>query len=257
MARLMGAGSRQRPSVRLPPGQFHCLLDALPLHLVPQGVLDRKRLNDDFSQPLVFNPSCRLLRSGEVPIEFQTRRDLLQGFFLQGMTAWVEDPVFGFLPPFWLGSKLDTMVSSLRSGEVGVSSLPEDLKVLLARAEILIPQGYAETRQERRQDLISKSAGLFLKKDYAPVGGLIHPFHVAALRRYYRYQIRRGSIRLGDGQSPRRYVAHNESVARYFHHQLTNVVGAMVGEPVKPSYVYLAILFKRSRTQEAYGSSPV
>jgi hypothetical protein len=35
-------------------------------------------------------------------------------------------------------------------------------------------------------------------------------------------------------------VAHNEPVARYFHHQMAKAVSAIVGEPVKPSYVYLA-----------------
>jgi hypothetical protein len=29
-------------------------------------------------------------------------------------------------------------------------------------------------------------------------------------------------------------------VARFFHHQLTNIVSAIVGEAVKPSYVYFA-----------------
>jgi hypothetical protein len=69
---------------------------------------------------------------------------------------------------------------------------------------------------------------------------LIHPFHLGSLRRYYRYMIRQGTIHLGDGQSPRRHVAHNESVARFFHHQIANTVGAVVGQPVKPSYVYFA-----------------
>jgi hypothetical protein len=52
--------------------------------------------------------------------------------------------------------------------------------------------------------------------------------------------IRRGMIRLGDQQSSRRFVAHNESVARFFHHQIANTVSAIAGEAVKPSYVYLA-----------------
>ena len=50
--------------------------------------------------------------------------------------------------------------------------------------------------------------------------GLIHAFHVAALRRYYRYQIRSGALQLGDRQNPLRYVAHNEPVARFFHQQI-------------------------------------
>ncbi|MGA7890603.1 MAG: hypothetical protein WB993_14020, partial [Candidatus Sulfotelmatobacter sp.] len=35
IAGLMGVGSRQTQSATLPPGQFHCLLDELPLHLIP------------------------------------------------------------------------------------------------------------------------------------------------------------------------------------------------------------------------------
>ncbi len=72
------------------------------------------------------------------------------------------------------------------------------------------------------------------------MGQLIHPFHVSALRRYYRHQLRRGKLRLGDHQSPRRYVAHNDPVACFFHYQLAAAVTAFAGEPVKPSYVYLA-----------------
>jgi hypothetical protein len=35
-------------------------------------------------------------------------------------------------------------------------------------------------------------------------------------------------------------VAHNEGVARFFHHQIANAISAIAGEPVKPSYVYFA-----------------
>jgi hypothetical protein len=60
------------------------------------------------------------------------------------------------------------------------------------------------------------------------------------MRRYYRRLIRQGRVALGDYQSARRYVAHNEPVARFFHLQLTGAVEQLVGEPVKPSYVYFA-----------------
>ena len=45
---------------------------------------------------------------------------------------------------------------------------------------------------------------------------------------------------LGDSGSPLRYVAHNESVARFFHSQIATAVGAIAGAPVKPSYVYVS-----------------
>jgi hypothetical protein len=81
---------------------------------------------------------------------------------------------------------------------------------------------------------------MFREKGYAPLGNLIHPFHIAALRRYYRYLIRTGAIKLGDGQSLRRYVAYNEPVARFFHREIAGALSAVAGEPIKPSYVYLA-----------------
>ena len=80
----------------------------------------------------------------------------------------------------------------------------------------------------------------FRDKGYVPLPQLIHPFHVAALRRYYRYRIRRGTIGLGDPQSARRYAVHNEPLARFFHHQIASVMSALAGEELKPSYVYLA-----------------
>ena len=88
--------------------------------------------------------------------------------------------------------------------------------------------------------MIRKAARLFREKGYAPLGDMIHPFHIAALRRYYRRLIRSGAVPLGDGQSPRRYVAYNEPVARFFHHQIAAQLRDVAGEPLKPSYVYLA-----------------
>jgi hypothetical protein len=113
-------------------------------------------------------------------------------------------------------------------------------RCLLAEADILLSEDRMDQRREEREERISKASLLFREKGYAPLGDLIHPFHVAALRRYYRYLIRTGAIRLGDGQSPRRYVAYNDPVARFFHHDIAATLGAVAGESLKPSYVYLA-----------------
>jgi hypothetical protein len=45
---------------------------------------------------------------------------------------------------------------------------------------------------------------------------------------------------LGDRQSARRYIAHNEPVAKFFHHQLTSTLSRIAGRALKPSYAYLA-----------------
>ncbi len=116
---------------------------------------------------------------------------------------------------------------------------PDTLRLLKA-AGILTSEQMRERDQRRRQQTMQRSAELFRMKGYAPIGDLIHPFHVAALRRYYRYMIRNGNIYLGDHQSSRRYVAHNDPVARFFHRQITAALSEIAGEPLKPSYVYMA-----------------
>ncbi len=246
IAGLMGVGSRQTLTATLPPGQFHCLLDELPLHLVPRGQLELQcGRQDDSRQPLFFNPQCSVLPAGQAPAELMStdsdpRPDVLQNFYLQGPVAWVRDAATNSLQPYWLGPRLEEILSSLLQGGPAPASLPADDRLLLAIAGILVPEGHAERRRAEWASVVEKSVPHFRTKEYAALRNLIHPFHIAALRRYYRHAIRQGSIRLGDYQSPRRYIAHNEPVARFFHYQMANAVSAIVGEPVKPSYVYFA-----------------
>jgi hypothetical protein len=241
IAGLMGVGSRQTLTAALPSGQFYCLLEELPLHLIPRSQLYSQRgWKDDSNQPLFLNPHCSVLSSGHVPVELEAHRDLLENFNLQGTVAWVRDPASGALSPYWLGPRLEGVVSRLRVGEPVPASISGDARFLLATAGILAPADHAERRLAQWSEVVSKSAQQFRERGYVPLGNLIHPFNLAALRRYYRQAIRRGTIRLGDEQSPRRYAAHNESVARFFHHQMATAVGAIAGESIKPSYVYLA-----------------
>jgi hypothetical protein len=240
MASLMGAASRQRHSATLPPQKFHCLLDELPLHLIPQHGLDRRLQRLDTSRPLFLNPECVVLPAGAAPPELETHPELLEGFHLQSTVAWVRDSTTGSLHPFWLGPQLAPLVSNLRIGEPVPASFSQAQQVLLAAAGILIPEDHAQRRHAEWSTIVNQRSQTFREKNYAPLGDLIHPFNLAALRRYYRHAIRRGAIWLGDEQSALRYVAHNEPVARYFHHQIAKTVAKIVGEPIKPSYVYLA-----------------
>jgi hypothetical protein len=240
IASLMGTGSRRTRTATLPLGQFHCLLDELPLHLIPQRRLDSQGWRQNLShQQLFLNPQCSVLPSGQVPTDLESNRHLLENFNLQGTVAWVRDPATRSLHPFWLSPRLEAAISRLRPGEPAPDSLGEDERFPLAGAGILIPADHAERRLAEWDEVVRKGAEQFREKGYVPLGDLIHPFNLAALRRYYRHAIRRQAIRLGDEQTSRRYVAHNESVARFFHFQIANAVSAIAAEAIKPSYVYL------------------
>jgi hypothetical protein len=239
VASLMGDTPRQSCASAYPSNRFYCLLDELPLHLIPQQMLSSLRSPQCRREELFINPLAQVLRDDQIPTELACHQDLLTNFALQGTIAWVRHPEIEIYSPFWLGLGLERSVADLGAGKSTSSSLCDaDLNALVSAGILVTP----ETQQsgERWRAQIARSGEMFRQRGYTPIRNLIHPFHVAALRRYYRHLIRKGMIYLGDNQSSRRYVAHNESVVRFFHHQMAKTVSAVAGEPVKPSYVYLA-----------------
>ena len=234
----MGGVSRQTYSATFPPDHFYCLLDELPLHLVPRAALAAN--SQQAGRKLFLNPECRLYAGEELPEELASQKELLSAFALQGTVAWLRDANTSSLTPFWLGRLFESFVRDLQPGKPVLDSVPASARSILESAGILVSPDAIARRRVKREEAVGKAAELFRKKGYAPLHGLIHPFHIAALRRYYRYRIRSGAIPLGDGQSSRRYVAYNDPVARFFHRQIAIPFSAVAGEPVKPSYVYMA-----------------
>ncbi len=207
---------------------------------------------------MYLNPECILCVDGQLPQEMVSSKELLSGFALQGAMAWVRNAATGNLLPFWLGPRLSAVARSLAPDEPVALTLPREDRRLLAAAGIIVPDRPgsiqlspaasrpltgSETRSHtdlNHDERIAKACSTFRERGYAPLGELIHPFQVAALRRYYRHLIRSGAIELGDRQSPRRYVAYNEPVACFFHRYIAAILSAVAGEPLKPSYVYMA-----------------
>ncbi|MFZ0735436.1 MAG: hypothetical protein WAM79_24180 [Candidatus Sulfotelmatobacter sp.] len=231
--------SRQAEAAAFPPDRFYCLLDELPLHLIPRPARQALHRREKDSPTLFLNSDC-VITSGELlPGELAHSADLFSGFALQGTIVWVRSSSTGSLLPFWLGRKFATLLQSLHPNEPVPATFPAEARELLLAAGILVPESSLASIPSAPAQ-ISQSAAMFRERRYAPLRDLIHPFHIAALCRYYRHLIRTGAIQLGDRQSPRRYVAYNEPVARFFHHQITASLSVLAGEPLKPSYVYLA-----------------
>src|ERR1700722_1733733 len=198
MAGLMGGGAGPTHAATFPPDRFYCLLDELPLHLIPQRALRAMRLrdNDHSDPPLFMNPECLVCRAGELPAELAHREADFTGFPLQGTMVWVPDPVSGSLLPFWLGPRFEAAVRDLRVGEPVPVALDSEVSKFLVEAGILISAGHTAPRMQDWDAQVMSAAPEFGKKGYAPIGQLIHPFHLGALRRYYRYLIRTGVVRL-------------------------------------------------------------
>jgi hypothetical protein len=219
----------------LPRPLFHCRLDDQPDHLVPEHLLGPGHWEDPTDRPLFVNSNCFFTRSGELPACVPAKN-----FATQGLIAWIRDPATDALQPFWLGPKFSAMLSSVQPGDPAPFQLSQEVRHTLLLANLLVPDDYVFNCRAQWIERVSYTRAMVKQRGYAPINRLIHPFHIAALRRYYRHQLRAGKLHLGDGQSPLRYISHNDPVARFFHQQLTSAVTAFAGEPVKPSYVYLA-----------------
>jgi hypothetical protein len=219
----------------LPRSLFHCRLDDQPDHLVPERLLRPGHWEAPSDRPLFLNPGCVFTGDGESPTTLCTA-----GFAMQGEMVWVADPANAGLHPFWLGSELGAMLSGAKPGDPAPSMLPPQARRALIMASVLVPEDHASHRRTQWAEITSDAGAQFRRQGYTPVGQLIHPLHIAALRRYYRHQVRSGGVHLGDHQCSRRYVVHNDPVARFFHHQLTASLTAIAGEPLKPSYAYFA-----------------
>lgn len=240
LTNLLGGMSRHTLGATFPPDRYFCLLDELPLHLVPRHRFCVEPLQERCKDELYLNPECHLCSAGDLPEELDAQAEVRSALALQGSIAWVRDPETDSRLPFWLGPEFEEVVRGLSADGPVRESVPQNIRSVLAGAGILIPQSLKSQCTAQRDHFIAEASSAFREKGYVTLPGLIHPFHVAALRRYYRCLIRKGWMKLGDEQSSLRYVIHNEPVAQFFHRQIARTLSGVAGELVKPSYVYLA-----------------
>jgi hypothetical protein len=229
----LGRGTRARPRSA---ARFCCLLDEQPGYLVPERFLDADRA----ARELIVNPSCWFSWHADPAEEAAALAKRFAGSLCGNHeTAWVQDVGSGAWLPFCVGPRFRELLSGARPGQAAPANLPEDARDILTVARVLGERGAAAERRKQWVAEAGRCADRF-RRGYVALPALLHPLHLGELRRYLRQQVRAGVFRLGDGQSPRRYVAHNEPVTRFFHEQLTDLVSDVAGEPLKPSYVYAA-----------------
>ncbi len=221
---------------------YWCLLDEQPHYLVPPASMRAQCL-----EPLVINPHCRFSwkpdldpDADEQPTN-QTAPQLgeVTSFLPAQCIAWVQDPTTGADWPYWIGHAFIDAVVALSAGRIEPAALPPATRWVLAQAGILIQPMAHQLRRSECAQRAAWSKQQF-RRGFAAMPALIPPFQLGAMRRYYRQCVRAGVMRLGDGQVDRRFVAYNESVARFVQQQLTGAVTQVAGRAVKPSYAYVA-----------------
>jgi len=219
---------------------FGCVLDDQPSHLVPERLLGGPG-NHRRDGELIFNPCCHLPGDDKWPSRLaEAGQGLPESRGDDLWLVWLQCATTESWAPCWVGPELESDIRRVRRDRDEIAKLSPLVRTLLRRAGILVPPTHIEEGHSQWEHTVEGCRRKFHAAGYAPIPGLIHPFQLGELRRYFRRQIRTGKVRLGDGQSPLRYIAHNDPAARFFHLQLRKAVSDLVGEPVKPSYVYMA-----------------
>jgi hypothetical protein len=154
--------------------------------------------------------------------------------------VWIEDAATGLPWGYGVRGAVAALVCDLVAGQAAPHVGDPHLLELLRRAEVLVPQGPWAERAGRGQRQRQAAAESLKTRGYAVLPELVPPFMLAALRRYYRGLIAEGFFPLGDELVERRYVGHNEAVARFVHGLLVPLVAEVVGQPVRPSYVFFS-----------------
>jgi hypothetical protein len=212
---------------------FRCLLDEQPTDLLPKPALATLRTLRAAGD-LVLNPYCQLSSRDLHRLPFLDR------FLSAPETLWILDPATDALLPFWLGTNSLRLLGQTQPGHPPPEDIQPKFVSVLRFADLLVARNYRARRRQAVAQTVARAATSFQQNGFALLTSLVHPFHLAALRRYYRDLANAGAFHPGEGQYSKRSWMHNETVARFFHHQLTSIVAAITREAVRPSYVYIA-----------------
>ena len=216
----------------LPAEKYHCLLDEQPYYLVPSRLL-----RGGETRGLIVNPLCRFSWRDSPRDKFVAPNLAHDSFLRPDSVVWVPDPATGAAWPYWVGPEFSGFLARMAPGQPISANLPQHVRWILANADILVTDDHAS--RKRREWLHYKPfRSSDFRKGFVVVPHLVPPFHLGALRRYYRHMIRSGRVHLGDGQVTHRYAAGNEVVARFVHEQLIQAVCDIAGTKTKPSYAY-------------------
>lgn len=159
--------------------------------------------------------------------------------FDDGRTIEVFDSVRGIELPYWVDDEQADTIAALSSGRRTVSSLAPATIAMLHAARVLENGSRLMTESSTAESAAVVARGHMAAHGYAVLRAVLPPLYVRALQRYVRERIACGFLALGDAQSSRRFIVHNDPVSVWLHTRLCPAVAPILPITVRPSYAYL------------------
>lgn len=199
-------------------------------------------------EPPAVDPNTLVINKAiQIQMEFDSLERSAKAFphcpvFLTGYPLlWVRNPGTKILAPYWLNSLYVELIQGLFNGQLSPGQLAPDVLAALTKAKVLVAAEYDGSESKAWAETLAKVRTSLQAEQYAVVRNIIDPLQIAALRTYFRTldhknflvpYVRSGSVRYG---------LHNEPVAEFVHHQLSDLVRCVTGEPIIPSYCFLSL----------------
>ena len=217
------------------PVLFACDTGALPRDLVPVRARHR---HVEPQGPLVVNPTFQLLPEGPTR-EMRGRFDLANPFRTDRVWFSIADGVAS--PTFYSAAEADRAVlAHLTPRAPAPAALPAPLRAALVEAGALQSAASVEAHDQSRRQQVEHDRATLQARRWVLLEEVIPPAQIASLRRYYRDLIGEGFIRFADPEWPNRFFASREPLTYFFQQQLTDLISDIAGEPLKPSFSFLA-----------------
>jgi hypothetical protein len=142
--------------------------------------------------------------------------------------------------PMWLGPEgLHAVQTLLRCGST--SALSARWRQLLVSAGLAVESSHEATPCWPPASAVAADGSEGPCTTFTPVAGMLHPFHLDALRLHIRRLLRLGLLLDGDLQTPLRRVQYNDPVTCWIHGYLAQRASQAAGTRVKPTYTYTIV----------------
>lgn len=194
---------------------------------------------EELGAELVIDPSLRVQVGASIPLGLAARTRFRERFAADQPILWSRDALTRSWLPYWAPRHLVRQLVELESGGP-LQSSAERLRASLRKAGLAATAEKRMQAQSRAGEVRRLARTAFAAQGFCVVPDVLPADHMQALARYYRALVAGGRWEIGDEQVARRHGWHNESVGRFFHHQLSDFVGELVGEKVCPSYCYVS-----------------
>lgn len=233
---MRGRPAAPPPPAVIPPStaRFACHLTDISTEVSSMACDSRQP-----SDPLLVDPSMRLQFGVSIPLGLATTTRFRERFLSDQPIIWTKDPFTWANRPFWLPRHMVHFFARFEPGATP-PPCPDSWHARLRVTGIIASSAERNLVGHQATATRQRLALEFAENGHCVIRNVLAAPHTAALARYYRELIASGCWGLGDDQVAQRHGWHNESVSRFFHHQLTEFVGALVGRRVCASYAYVS-----------------